>query len=541
MGINAAVSSEGQGIGFAIPINVAKSVLEQLRDHRPREPRLPGHPAPRARSRPAEAARPARAAGRARPRGPEGRRGGVRGPSPLRRDHDRLRARHRRRRRARAHDRGHAAGDAGHPRCLPRRQDPFRLHASSRSGKPTKGTRRKGRSSRRPRPPRAGTRWGSSWARWPRGREARRPLPADRKGVVVRDVVGLDPGTDDLEEGDLIVEVNRQPTPDAARLPEGPGHPRPRPVRLALRLPSAARRLVPDPGGGREAAVKPRVLIVDDEEAIRSSLKMIFEYEGYEVLLAANGPAGLKMAEKEDVDLVFLDIKMPQMDGIDVLKRIKAADGVAAGGHPLRARHGQDRGGGDQARGLRLHREAAGERAHPARGPKRARPQEAARREPAPAADLRRALSPGGVERRPGEGRGGGASRRPHQRHRPHHRGERGGQGAGGAGHPPQQPAQGRGLRAGQLRGHTRGADRERAVRAREGVVHGGHREAGGKVRAGAQGDDLPGRGGGHEPAHPGQGPARAPGRGGRAHRLAEDDPGGRARHRRHQQATWRS
>jgi len=73
--------------------------------------------------------------------------------------------------------------------------------------------------------------------------------------------------------------------------------------------------------------VKPRVLIVDDEEAIRSSLKMIFEYEGYEVLLAANGPAGLKIAEKEAPDLVFLDIKMPQMDGLEVLKRLKAAEG----------------------------------------------------------------------------------------------------------------------------------------------------------------------------------------------------------------------
>ena len=73
--------------------------------------------------------------------------------------------------------------------------------------------------------------------------------------------------------------------------------------------------------------MKPRVLIVDDEEAIRSSLKMIFEYEGYEVLLAANGPAGLKIAEKEAPDLVFLDIKMPQMDGLEVLKRMKAAEG----------------------------------------------------------------------------------------------------------------------------------------------------------------------------------------------------------------------
>ena len=70
--------------------------------------------------------------------------------------------------------------------------------------------------------------------------------------------------------------------------------------------------------------MKPRVLIVDDEEAVRSSLRMIFDYEGYEVFLAANGPAGLKMAEHEAPDLVILDIKMPQMDGLEVLKRLKA-------------------------------------------------------------------------------------------------------------------------------------------------------------------------------------------------------------------------
>ena len=74
--------------------------------------------------------------------------------------------------------------------------------------------------------------------------------------------------------------------------------------------------------------MKPRILIIDDEDAIRSSLQMIFEYEGYECLLAANGPAGLKIAEKEQPDLVFLDIKMPQMDGLDVLKRLRA-DGAS--------------------------------------------------------------------------------------------------------------------------------------------------------------------------------------------------------------------
>jgi two-component system, NtrC family, nitrogen regulation response regulator NtrX len=72
--------------------------------------------------------------------------------------------------------------------------------------------------------------------------------------------------------------------------------------------------------------VKSRVLIVDDEEAIRSSLKMIFEYEGYEVILAANGQAALKIAEKDAPDLIFLDIKMPQMDGLEVLKRLRAEE-----------------------------------------------------------------------------------------------------------------------------------------------------------------------------------------------------------------------
>jgi two-component system nitrogen regulation response regulator NtrX len=72
---------------------------------------------------------------------------------------------------------------------------------------------------------------------------------------------------------------------------------------------------------------KPKVLIVDDEEAIRSSLRMIFEYEGYECLLAANGQAAIKMAERESPDLVFLDIKMPQVDGMEVLKALKSEDG----------------------------------------------------------------------------------------------------------------------------------------------------------------------------------------------------------------------
>src|SRR4029453_4803597 len=83
--------------------------------------------------------------------------------------------------------------------------------------------------------------------------------------------------------------------------------------------------------------MKPKVLIIDDEESIRSSLKMTLEYKDYECVLAANGEAGLKIAERENPDVVFLDIKMPQMDGMEVLKRLKAADpsppGVLIPGH----------------------------------------------------------------------------------------------------------------------------------------------------------------------------------------------------------------
>jgi two-component system nitrogen regulation response regulator NtrX len=72
--------------------------------------------------------------------------------------------------------------------------------------------------------------------------------------------------------------------------------------------------------------VKPRILIVDDEDAIRASLQMTLEVEGFECLLAANGPAGLKIAEREELDVVFLDIKMPQMDGLEVLRQLMARD-----------------------------------------------------------------------------------------------------------------------------------------------------------------------------------------------------------------------
>jgi len=72
--------------------------------------------------------------------------------------------------------------------------------------------------------------------------------------------------------------------------------------------------------------MKPKVLVIDDESAIRDSLKMILEYEAYQFVGAASGQEGLAAVQRERPDVVLLDIKMPGMDGIEVLKQLHAAD-----------------------------------------------------------------------------------------------------------------------------------------------------------------------------------------------------------------------
>jgi two-component system nitrogen regulation response regulator NtrX len=69
-----------------------------------------------------------------------------------------------------------------------------------------------------------------------------------------------------------------------------------------------------------------RILIVDDEESIGDALQQVFEYEGHQVQVARNGPDGLSMAEKVPPDVTFLDVKMPGMDGLEVLERVRAED-----------------------------------------------------------------------------------------------------------------------------------------------------------------------------------------------------------------------
>ena len=69
-----------------------------------------------------------------------------------------------------------------------------------------------------------------------------------------------------------------------------------------------------------------KILIVDDEAAIRSALKEVLEYEGFTISEAPDGEAALKMVLKESFDLIFCDIKMPKLDGLDFLSELKKED-----------------------------------------------------------------------------------------------------------------------------------------------------------------------------------------------------------------------
>ncbi len=67
-----------------------------------------------------------------------------------------------------------------------------------------------------------------------------------------------------------------------------------------------------------------KILVIDDERSIRNTLKDILEYEKYEVDLAEDGSKGLEMVKQTEYDIILCDIKMPGMDGIEVLEQLNA-------------------------------------------------------------------------------------------------------------------------------------------------------------------------------------------------------------------------
>ncbi|MCX5829066.1 MAG: sigma-54 dependent transcriptional regulator [Deltaproteobacteria bacterium] len=69
-----------------------------------------------------------------------------------------------------------------------------------------------------------------------------------------------------------------------------------------------------------------QILIIDDQKLIRDSLKVVLEKNSYEVHLAETGCKGLEIIKKGGIELVLLDVRLPDIDGIDVLKKIRAMD-----------------------------------------------------------------------------------------------------------------------------------------------------------------------------------------------------------------------
>ena len=70
----------------------------------------------------------------------------------------------------------------------------------------------------------------------------------------------------------------------------------------------------------------PKVLVIDDEPDILTLVDIVLRHQGYEVVLANNSRKGLELYRHEHPDVIVLDLRMPEMDGIAVLKQIRSVD-----------------------------------------------------------------------------------------------------------------------------------------------------------------------------------------------------------------------
>lgn len=79
-------------------------------------------------------------------------------------------------------------------------------------------------------------------------------------------------------------------------------------------------------GTSRGSGMEEKILIVDDQFGIRILLNEVLQREGYQTFQAANGLQALEIVQEHSPDLVLLDMKIPGMDGIEILKRMKVID-----------------------------------------------------------------------------------------------------------------------------------------------------------------------------------------------------------------------
>ena len=78
-----------------------------------------------------------------------------------------------------------------------------------------------------------------------------------------------------------------------------------------------------DPGSGGDESAPGRIIVVDDEEHIRSVLKILLEGAGYEVHATDDGREVLDRVAKENWDVIIQDIRMPKMDGLELLRGLQ--------------------------------------------------------------------------------------------------------------------------------------------------------------------------------------------------------------------------
>jgi len=69
-----------------------------------------------------------------------------------------------------------------------------------------------------------------------------------------------------------------------------------------------------------------KILVIDDDAAVRGAFHLVLSDMGYSVLLASDGLQGIALAQAERPDLIFLDLKMPGLNGIETMRRLLALD-----------------------------------------------------------------------------------------------------------------------------------------------------------------------------------------------------------------------